>query len=58
MLTKSFCTKVVINPLTINSFSQDDRLGALSPAPPGDAFLLLDGDDFELLDGDNFELLE
>lgn len=44
MITKSFGTKVVINPITINSFSQDDKLKtAVIPPPEEDALLQENG---------------
>jgi hypothetical protein len=59
MITKPFGTKVVINPLTVNSFYQNDAIAtAIVPPPPTDNnFLLLTGDDFLLLSGTQLDLL-
>lgn len=56
MITKPFGTKVVFNPLTISSFSQDERPFS-TVGPVQDDFLLLDGDNFLLLSGEQFNLL-
>lgn len=56
MITKPFGTKVIINPLTVNSFSQDEKpLNTTGPVQLD--WILLDGDNFLLLSGEQFDFL-